>query len=274
MTRILFSTGSLYPIDVAHCFELAAEAGYDGMEVMCDERWSSRDPDYLAHLSRRYSLLVLAVHAPFSRALPGWQRGDEVRRILDSLTLAETLGAEVLVAHLPRKMGLLFIETNARRLVLPWRSPYAAVKRWIETELPEVQRQTPVKIALENLPSPTGDGRGDLAWWNTVELWSRAHDWLTLDTTHWATKGVNPLDAYRAARPRVCHIHLSNYDGREHRLPHSGRLDLGALLRDLAGDRFAGTVSVELRPDSLEYTDPAALRRNLRDSLAFCRAHL
>ena len=272
--RVLFSSGSLHLIDVAHCFELAAEAGFDGMEVMCDDRWSTRDPGYLAHLSARSGLPVLAIHTPFSRNVQGWKRGDEVQRICDSLALAEAVGAEVLVIHLPRKIGLLFIETNAHRLVLPWRSPFVAVKRWIESELPEAQRRTRVKIALENLPSPSSGDRGDATWWNSVAEWSRVHDWLTLDTTHWGTKGVDPLDAYKAARPRVCHVHLSNYDGREHRLPNDGRLDLGALLRAMAADGFSGTISVELRPDSLEYTDAAALRQHLRDSLLFCREHL
>jgi len=167
------------------------------------------------------------------------------------------------------------VETNGRRLILPWRSPYGGVKRWIEHDLPEAQRQTPVKIAIENMPAhQVARRRIDLIWWNTVDEWSRIHDWLTLDTTHWATKGVNPLDAYRAANGRVCHVHLSNFDGHEHRLLHTGRVDLGSLLRALAADCYAGTISVELQPDVLEFTDDAKVRGHLAASLAFCRAHL
>ena len=29
--RVIFSTGSLYLLDLAYCFELAAEAGFDGI---------------------------------------------------------------------------------------------------------------------------------------------------------------------------------------------------------------------------------------------------
>ena len=72
----------------------------------------------------------------------------------------------------------------------------------------------------------------------------------------------------------VCHIHLSNYDGREHRLPHRGQLDLGAVLQRLGLDGFTGTVCNELHPDALEYQNDVALRHHLKDSVAFCREHL
>ncbi len=42
----------------------------------------------------------------------------------------------------------------------------------------------------------------------------------------------------------------------------------------MAADGFAGAISNELYPDSLEFHDDAALRRNMRDSLEFCRIHL
>lgn len=83
-----------------------------------------------------------------------------------------------------------------------------------------------------------------------------------------------PCHAYAGARGHVCHVHLSNYDGREHRLPWQGRLDLAALLHQLRADSFAGTVCLELHPDALGFPDLAAVRANLRASVAFCREHL
>jgi sugar phosphate isomerase/epimerase len=273
--RVLFSTGSLHVMDVARCFELAAEAGFDGVEIMCDDRWSTRDPDYLKALMARHGLPVLVAHTPFSRRLHGWPDADELKRIQYTLGLARHVEAETIVVHLPRKVGVVFIDMDGRRMMLPWRSPFAAVKRWIERDLPGAQSGTPVKIALENMPVNRFLGRDwDATWWNTVDAWSRAHAWLTLDTTHWGTKRIDPLTAYRAAAARVCHVHLSNFDGQEHRLPHRGRLDLGALLREMAADGYGGTISVELQPDVLAFADAGALRRNLRDSLAFCREHL
>jgi sugar phosphate isomerase/epimerase len=274
--RLIFSTGSLYTNDTAHCFALAAEAGFDGMEIMCDHRWSTRDADYLAALADQYHLPILVVHTPFSARLPGWQAGEgQVRRIELTLQLAEQLGAEAMVLHLPERVWLRRYELLGRRFRLPWRSGFGPVKQWFERRLKQVQQATRVKIAVENMPTVQLFGRPVAhVWWNTVPEWSRIHEWLTLDTTHWATHGVDPLVAYRAARPRVRNVHLSNYDGRQHRLPHRGRLDLGAFLAELAADAFDGTVSVELHPDALGFPDTAAIRRNLHETVAFCRGYL
>jgi sugar phosphate isomerase/epimerase len=274
--RLLFSTGSLYLHDTSYCFQLAAEIGFDGMEVMCDERYSTRDPLYLQKLSGHYNLPILVCHTPFSARVPGWGKDDdEVGRIYHTLDLATHLEAESIVVHVPRSMGMMTVHLNNRAFRLPWRTPYAAVRDWIEYDLPRVQAATKVKIGLENMPVKYLWGRQlDPTWWNEVETWGRVHTWLTLDTTHWATKGVDPLDAYRAAGGRVCHVHLSNFDGQEHRLPHKGFLDLGKFLRALAADSFAGTISLELDPQPLGYADEEILRRNLQDSYDFCREHL
>ena len=274
--RLLLSTGSLYLMDTAYCFQLAAEIGFDGIEIMCDERYGTRDPAYLHKLSQHYNLPILVCHTPFSVGVPGWGKGaDEVGRIYHTLDLAAHLNAESIVVHVPRKIGRLMVSANGRSFWLPWRTPYAPVKEWIEQQLPRTQANTPVKIALENLPAARVLGRPfDPTWWNEITTWRHVHTWLTLDTTHWATKGIDPLAAYRAAGGRVCHVHLSNYDGQEHRLPHKGRLDLGKFLRALAADSFPGTISLELHPEPLAYHDETALRRNLQDSLDFCREHL
>lgn len=275
---VLFSTGSLYEIDVAQCFELAAEAGFDGVEVLGDSRWSTRDPATLTTLSRLTGLPIMAVHTPFSHRLPGWERtAGQVGRIIRMLALAEEIGAGTIVVHLPRKIGWAFLDSEAsgRRIPFPTPTPFRPVMRWLRDELSSVQSQTAVKIAIENMPAMSVAGlRLNPWWWNTIEEWRQVHTWLTLDTTHWGTHGIDPLDAYRAAGERVVHVHLSNYDGREHRLPHQGDLDLGRLLRALSEDGFNGAVSVELHPDALAFEDHTALRRNLSDSLRFCREYL
>jgi sugar phosphate isomerase/epimerase len=273
---IIFSTGSLYPLDVARCFELAAEAGFDGVEVMCDDRWSTRDPSYLARLARQSGQPIRAVHTPFSPSMMGWSDiSDELDRVKHALKLAEKLGAGVLVVHLPMKVGRLMVRAGGRRLTLPWGNPFAPVKDWMENGgLAETQRGTPVRIAIENMPKIDWAWQENPVWWNEVAAWAGIHEHLTLDTTHWATFGIDPLAAYRAAGRHVAHVHLSNFDGREHRLPHRGSLDLGEFLRALAADGYPGTISLELHPAALSFSNERRLRRNLAASLAFCRHHL
>jgi sugar phosphate isomerase/epimerase len=185
------------------------------------------------------------------------------------------VGAEVIVVHVPRKHGEATLRLGGRTLRFPWPSPDRAVKRWIEGDLAAAQARTRVKIALENMPARQIAGQPlDATWWNEIDTWSQVHDHLTLDTTHWATKRINPLDAYHAAGARVAHVHLSNYNGHEHQLPHKGNLNLRAFLRALAADGFAGTVSLELTPHVLNYKDERGLRRIIGECLNFCREHL
>ena len=185
--RVILSTGSLYLMDTAYCFQLAAETGFDGMEVMCDERFGTRDPIYLRKISQHYNLPILACHTPFSHHIPAWgKKWDEVGRIYHTLDLAATVGAEAMVVHLPQYIGRLVVQTHRHDFLLPWRSPFWGVKDWIEHDLPQVQAETPVKIAVENMPNTRLFGlRFDPTWWNEVESWGRVH---TV-----ADAGYNPL---------------------------------------------------------------------------------
>jgi sugar phosphate isomerase/epimerase len=273
--RVLFSTGSLHIMDTSYAFDLAASAGFDGVEVLCDHRWTNRDPRYLQDLSDRCRIPVLALHSPFiGWELAGWDGGD-IDHIMQTIDLAETLGAEVVVLHLPMKAVVYTVNRWRTPLFIvpvPARSP---VKRWIEESLPGVQAQTSVRICVENLPKQRFMGRAfNAAWWNTIEQWQQVHRWLTLDTTHWGTFGTEPLEAYRAAGERVGHMHLSNFDGQEHRLPHKGHLDLGALLRAMAADGYPYTITLEVHPNAFSSLDNAVLRRELGESVAFVREHL
>jgi sugar phosphate isomerase/epimerase len=276
--RVLLSTGSLYLLDLSHVFALSHEAGYDGIEIMCDERWSTRDPRYIRELVERHELPVLVCHTPFSPKIPGWgYAGDEVNRIERTLELAETLGAESIVVHLPHRIGWKVIHIGGMEIRLPMMATQNAVKDWIEHKLPDVQRKTAVRVALENMPfaHPIAGYTGDPTWWNEIDTWSARHSYLTMDTTHWGTKRIDPIDAYAAAKSRIVHVHLSNYhNGEEHHLPHKGELKLGKLLDLMAHDGYTGTISLEVHPHQLDYKDPKALRKHLRDAVRFMRKHL
>ncbi len=44
---VVFSTGSLYPFGLDRVYGWAVEAGYDGVEIMMDERWDTHQDAYL-----------------------------------------------------------------------------------------------------------------------------------------------------------------------------------------------------------------------------------
>jgi len=278
LIRTILSTGSLWLLDTAYVFELAAEAGFDGIEVMCDQRFTTRSPAYLQRLSEEYGLPIPVLHTPFSADALGWGNSDtELGRVRHTLKLAEKLQAETIVVHLPLRYGWASLRLGDWQARLPWFGGFEDIRSWIEKgELAELQAKTDVHIAIENMPTKQFWGRAvNPAYWNTMEAWSVVHDHLTLDTTHWGTFGLDPTAALQMAAERVRHVHLSNYaGGREHRLPQTGELDLEKFLQTLARTDFEGAVSVEVHPDALAFDTPKATRRKLGETLAFCRLHL
>jgi len=122
MLTIALSTGSLHSYGLARVFEMAAQAGFEAIEVLVDHRWDSRQPAYLRRLSREHNLPIIAVHSPFVILhTPGWPR-DALGRLRESVGLARELGARVVVAHLPlriRAIRLEFFGFQRQGLLLP-----------------------------------------------------------------------------------------------------------------------------------------------------------
>jgi len=274
---ITLSTGSLYNYGTARVFDLAAQAGYDGIEVLVDHRWDGRQPAYLRRLSADYSLPVVAVHSPFAIEVPDWP-ADQLGRLRRTVALAQEVGASTVVTHLPFRLYAIAGHWHGYRprrfflpVLLPRREPYYYSLR--DGLVSELEAETGVTIGVENMPSKQFLGlRLNGYWFNDpVELFRFPH--LTLDTTHLGTWGLDPLAVYEQLRERVVHVHLSNYDGREHRSPPDGRLPLAELLRRMARDGYQGAITVETSPDALDAGDEEKCLDALRRALAFCRSH-
>jgi sugar phosphate isomerase/epimerase len=131
-----------------------------------------------------------------------------------------------------------------------------------------------ITVAVENMPAKRVFGRRLSIWaLNEPDILSTLPH-LTLDTTHLGTWGLDPLGVYERLKGRIAHVHLSNFNGREHRLPEDGHLPLGALLQRLTHDGYQGTVSLEFGPDVLQAEDENQVRVHLDEALCFCRQHL
>ncbi len=275
--RLTFSTGSLYLYSLDRCFALAAEYGFDGIEVICDPRHDTRQPDNLRRLMDTYGIPVLSLHAPLHGSkLAGWQAGERAA-IEQTVTLADEIGAEHVVMHLPNRIWYMTLSYASRTWKLPARTIHSDVKRWIESgDLARYQTETPVKVCVENIPLYTQALKDRwLTWWNTLAEWPQVHDYLTLDTTHWATHGIDPLTAYRAGAGRVRHIHLSNYaDGQQHLPPQRGDLDLARFVGHLVSAGFDGHIVLELNPHTLHAWDEERMRELLAGAATFCREAL
>lgn len=278
MIEVMLSTGSIHTYGIARVFKLAAQAGYDGLELMIDDRWDTRQASYLRHLMAHHDLPVSSVHSPLQMPISGWPN-SEVARIERSLALAEELGSRVLNVHLPLRIRDLAVTIARHTWRVPIPGPTADQRDyqgWLtEDGLPTLQAKTDVDIVVENLPMRTLLGRrfspAALNTWEELCAFPR----LCLDTTHCGTTGSNLLAVQSQLTNRLSHVHLSDYAyTHEHLSLGHGSLPLDQFLHTLAAGNYDGSVVVELAPRTLPVHDEAELARELRRNLMFCRHHL
>jgi sugar phosphate isomerase/epimerase len=254
---------------------MAAEIGFDGIEVLIDGRWDTRDPDYLDRLSSQYRLPIVALHSPFVPDVQGWPP-DKLGRLKQTIALAKHLQVSIVVEHLPIRIYGIWGQVNFfknKRFMLPLpvrkRDIYFYFLR--QNGLSNIERKHGVKVALENMPARKFLGvTFNPYWFNNVKAISRFQH-LTMDTTHLGTWGLDPIKTYNILKHRVIHLHLSNYDGKEHRSPVNGDLALDSLLHHMSNNRYSGVISVEASPDALCAEDEKKCRKALKEAFLFCK---
>ncbi len=274
---IALSTGSLYSYGLNRAFDLAARAGFDGVEVLVDQRWDTRQPDYLASLQRLHGIPIVSLHSPFVAGVQGWEH-DQLNRLKRTVELAARLGAPHVVAHLPYRFAYVWINATSlldKPISLPLPSPNrdADYREYLMHDRERCQETTGVTVVVENLPCRR---LGPITYngyqMNTIDQWGLLPN-LNLDTTHLATWRHDILATYERVKSRVRHVHLSNYNGKEHRLLWDGILPLDAFLQRLRDDRFSGILCVELDPEPLEAGDENKTLQNLTRCREFCQQH-
>jgi len=258
------STSSVFPEGTERAFVLAAELGYDGVELMVTADRLTQDAGRLAALVERYDVPVLSVHSPCLAISARVWGTDPVGKIARSLELAVDLGARTVVAHPP------FLWQPGVAKAFP-----AAVE--------EFAASTDVVVAIENmypvpvLGVPVSTYRPH---WDVAETGYPAY---TLDLSHTSVAGVDAVDAAAAMGRRLAHLHLGDGSGQtrdEHLVPGRGRVRCAEVLAGIAqgafGARdetggFAGAVILEV---STRTRDNAQRATDLAEALAFAREHL
>ena len=252
---VIFSTGSLYPFGLERIYGWISEAGYDGAEIMMDERWDTHQEDYLRDLAERHGLPILALHPPLRRGAWGLDPEETLVRVA---RLARGIDVPVVVAHPP--------------------PPGRPLERWKARSLREAREQG-VVVAVENMPKSLAAGifRVRRKSCYLPEHLAGVGE-VTLDTSHAGASKVDILRAHSVLATQLRHVHLSDSNleaGRdEHRLPGKGRLPLKPLLAALGTSGYAGAVSLELKPWPLGTPDPEAILERMRAALEFTREGL
>jgi sugar phosphate isomerase/epimerase len=252
---VVFSTGSLYPFGLERVYAWAAEAGFDGLEIMMDERWDTHQRAYLDYLAQEHDLPILALHPPLRRG--AWNLAPD-ETLVRVAKLARSMGVPVVVAHPP--------------------PPGRPLERWSIGPLREAREQG-VAVAVENMP------RGEPRRVFSIGRYRSCHlpehllglGDVTLDTSHVGASKVDLMRAYSTLAGQLRHVHLSDSDltgGDQHRLPGKGRLPLRPFLSALAGSDYTGVVSLELKPWPLGVPDPETILERMRGPLEYARSAL
>jgi sugar phosphate isomerase/epimerase len=220
---------------------------------MVTKREETQSTTYLKGLVDRHSLPIKSIHAPFLMASKRVWGGPKSKIDL-SVSMAQALGAEVVVVHLPYL----------------WQWSYA---RWARQNLNNYSRDSGVIIAIENAILVNLVRPLNFSLFNSLHE-IKYFDNLVFDTSHYALAKTDIIEAWEELRDHVRHIHLSNnymkgFD--DHALPFEGRLPLDRFLGRLRRDGFAGKVALELGPGPLEARlGEDRVLTNLRRSLEYC----
>ena len=138
-----------------------------------------------------------------------------------------------------------------------------------------VEAETGIAFAVENMYPWRASKRELQAYlpgWNPVDQ-DYAH--TTLDLSHSATAGSDPIQMALDLGPRLHHVHMTDGSGSakdEHLVPGRGSQPCGEFLELLAKRGFAGSVVLEF--NTRRAANRTARQADLAESLAFTRLHL
>ncbi|MGH3615432.1 MAG: sugar phosphate isomerase/epimerase family protein [Pseudonocardia sp.] len=253
---VALSTASVYPEPVRAGFELAAELGYDGVELMVWSDRVSQDVSAVGRLAERFGMPVLAVHAPCLAVTQRVWDADPIGRIRRSVTAAVQLGARIVVLH----------------PAFRWQRRYAMQ---FADEAARAGEQSGVALAVENMFPVIRGGLRTVPYNPGFDPTVAGHRHYTLDLSHTAAAGCDALAMLDRMGTGLAHVHLADGSGSnrdEHLVPGRGRQPCAEVCQRLADSGFAGAVVIEVstRRCRTRY-DRAAL---LAEAVLFTRLHL
>jgi len=250
------SSASVYPESTATVFSYASRLGYDAVEIMVAIDALSQSAGKLRHLADYHEMPICAIHAPcllLTQRVWGTEPWAKLER---SAELAHEVGADVVVVHPPFR----------------WQKEYAG--GFVEG-IAELEESTGIAFAVENMYPWRATSRREmevyLPGWDPSE---QSYANTTIDLSHAATAGSDPVDMARRLGDRLRHVHLTDGSGSakdEHLVPGRGNQPVGELLEHLADTGFSGHIVAEI--NTRRAGSKRARETDLLETLAYARLH-
>jgi sugar phosphate isomerase/epimerase len=253
---VVLSTASVYPESVRVAFELAAELGYEGVELMVWIDPVSQDVSAVAGLAERFGVPVLALHAPCLAVTQRVWSADPISRIRRSVAAAATLGCRTVVLHPPFR----------------WQRRYAAQ---FAAEVARAGEHAGIALAVENMYPITRSGVQTVPYSPGFDPTEVGYAHYTLDLSHTAAAGSDALAMLDRMGDALAHVHLADGSGAvrdEHLVPGRGSQPCAEVCERLVGSGYGGAIVVEVSTRRCR-TRPERVAL-LAESLLFARLHL
>lgn len=254
------STASVWPLRADSGFTLAAELGYDGVEVMVWADPMSQDIAALRRLSRNSGMPVLSIHSPSLLITQRIWSPDPFIRLRRTVEAAEELGASTVVVHPPFR----------------WQRRYGDEFPGLVVELEDTSG---IRVAVENMfkVRPPGGNRDSRvsAFRPSIDPTDVGHRHYTLDLSHTAAARMDALALADRMGRGLTHLHLGDGTGApkdEHLVPGRGDQPCAEMLERLAGNGFAGQIVAEINTRRAASAEQRT--RDLAETLLFARLHL
>lgn len=228
--KVTLSTASVFPRRTAYAFEVAAHAGYDGVEVMVWGDTVTQNATKLLELSARYHMPITSIHAPTLVVSQNVWGVRPARKLEKSVELALAVGAPTVVVHPP----------------FFWQPRYGAI---FQNHVRNLMEQSGVVIAVENMYPWRLKERDRLAYLPHWDLLTQDYKATTVDLSHASTSYQDSLEIVKTLGDSVRHIHLadgtgSNHD--EHLVPGLGTQPVREVIEHLAQKNWDGDLCVEI----------------------------
>lgn len=256
MLPVLLSTSSVFPEPVQGAFEIAANLGYDGLEVMVFTDPLTQDSVALARMVEEYGVPVRSIHAPCLLVTQRVWGRDPWVKVEKSVEMAQELGAAVVVLH----------------PAFRWQRSYAAD---FVDRVNAMSRKSGIAIAVENMFPWYFRGRQIQGYLPHPQQIGFDYRHTTLDLSHTATSQIDALELMATLGSSLTHVHLADGLGStkdEHLPPGDGDQPCAEVLRRAREVPSVKSIAVEV--NTRYAPDRSARIETLRRTLAFAREHL
>ncbi|MDO9485422.1 MAG: sugar phosphate isomerase/epimerase [Actinomycetota bacterium] len=256
MTSLVgLSTSSVFPEGTEAAFRIAADLGYDGVEVMVGTDASSQDSYALLDFVQTYQVPVLSIHSPCLLVTQRVWGTEPWGKLVRAQAVAEQLGARTVVVHPPFR----------------WQRGYA--QGFVEG-LARMREETDIRFAVENMFPWRALSKEITAYAPGWDVRDEDYPHATVDLSHTAVSKTDAMTLVRDLGSRVAHLHLADGTGSardEHLIPGRGSQPVAEVLGHLAHTGFTGNLIVEVNTRAAPNDDVRAA--DLAEALAFAREH-